>query len=268
VWTTAAPGARNASVDGNALKYAESTLLDFDVRIDCTAGSGECAADGDVIETVLRLSASSSSGRVSTQVTIKTTVVALVSCDNTEVRITQDERTIDGGVVPSGSALHVHVAAKDVDGLNVTTSPAELDLQWGGIPAELRWQRDDEHGSNEYVAVLPTDLDSATARRTLVIALLGGWSQSGGETSRCQLLELTVDLQEAPHSKLQYYVLGGSLVACAVVVGSRMRMMTAAKRCEKRHRVVSKEVGGGHKPLTSLGVVLRVARVQRDRLQV
>jgi hypothetical protein len=90
------------------------------------------------------------------------------------------------------------------------------------MAVEFRWQRDDEHGSNEYVAVLPTDLGSepASARRTLVIALVRGWNHSGGETGRCPLLERTVDLQEAPHSKLQYYVLGGSLVACAVVVGS------------------------------------------------
>jgi hypothetical protein len=144
-------------------------------------------------------------------VTVKTTVVALVSCENTQVRITQDGRALDGGVVLAGSALHVHVAAKDVDGLNVTTSRAELDLRWRGMAVEFRWLRDGAHGSNEYVAVLPTDLDSASGRSMLIIILIGGWSKSGralGTRGQCVLLEHTVNI-EADEKAPTQYIIGG-----------------------------------------------------------
>jgi hypothetical protein len=219
VWTKDPPGSRNVSLDGNALTYDSSTLLDFDVRMNCTVGGGECAADGDVIETVLELSSAFGGSRMSTKVTIKTAVVALVSCDNTKVRIVQDGRELNGDVVPSGSALSVHLAARDVDGLNVTASRAQLELTWGEMAVEFQRQRDGEHGSNEYIAFLPTNRQSTVSGLALVVTLLGGWSQSGGENGHCRLLERTIDLRDAPHSKLQYYVLGGSLVASALIVG-------------------------------------------------
>jgi hypothetical protein len=159
-----------------------------------------------------------------TQVTIQTTVVALVSCDNTKAWITQDGRHLDGAVALSAGAVHVHVAARDVDDLNVTATRAELDLRWGMLALEFRWQRDEVHGSNEYVASLPLDLESSSEslmerRKVITVTLRGGWSQSGGENGSCLLLQRPMELQEAPPS-IQYYVLGGSLVTCAVVVGS------------------------------------------------
>ena len=56
----------------------------------------------------------------------------------------------------------------------------------------------------------------------------------------------------------------------AVVLGSRMRMMTAAKRCarERGERQRSPRRVGAWPPVARLWVVLRVARVQRDGLQV
>jgi hypothetical protein len=228
VWTTSAPGARNTSLDGNALKYAESTLLDFDVRMNCTVGSGECAADGDVIETVLVLSSAVGGSHGSTQVTIKTTVVALVSCDNTQVRITQDGRALDGDVVPAGSALRVHLAAKDADGLNVTISRAELDLQWGGKAVELRWQRDDTHGSNEYVAILPTDLHSTGGGHTLVVTLFGGWSSN---VTTCVLLSRAIEVTRA--ANVETIIIGAVAGALLLILGAAAIYLA----CKHRHRV-------------------------------
>jgi hypothetical protein len=231
VWTTSAPGARNASVDGNALRFAESTLLDFDVRMNCTVGSGdtgECAADGDVIETVLTLSSASGGDRVSTQVTIKTTVVALVSCENTQVRITQDGYALDGDLVPAGSALHVHLAAKDADGLNVTISRAELDLQWDGMAVEFHWQRDDERGSNEYVAILPTDLHSTGGGHTLVVTLFGGWSSN---VTTCVLLSRAIEVTRA--ANVEAIIMGAVAGALLVILGAAAIYLAR----KHRHRV-------------------------------
>jgi hypothetical protein len=77
------------------------------------------------------------------------------------------------------------------------------------------------HASNEYTALLRADLKSASHERILIVTLRGGWSQSGGENGSCQLLQRTIHLPAAPpDSKLQYYVLAGSLLACAIIIGS------------------------------------------------
>jgi hypothetical protein len=149
VWTKDNPRARNTSLNGNALKYEETTSLAFDRHMNCTSRSGECAADGDVIETVLALSSPLSSIQFWTKVIMKTTVVALVSCDNTKVRVTQDGRALDGDVAPSASVLHVHVAAKDADDLNVTATRADLNLQWGNLSVEFQRFRARRHARLE-----------------------------------------------------------------------------------------------------------------------
>jgi hypothetical protein len=81
----------------------------------------------------------------------------------------QDGRELNrDGIVPSGSALHVHLAARDVDGLNVTASRAQLKLDWGTMAVEFQRQRDGERGTNEYVAILPTDLHSTVGGHALI----------------------------------------------------------------------------------------------------
>jgi hypothetical protein len=128
----------------------------------------------------------------------------------------QDGRALDRDVAPSASALYVHVTAKDADDLNVTATRADLNLQWGNLSVEFQRHM---HGSNEYTALLHADLKSAH-ERILIVTLRGGWSRSGGENGSCLLLRQTIHLPAAPDSNLQYYVLAGSLVACAIIIGS------------------------------------------------
>lgn len=54
----------------------------------------------------------------------------------------------------------------------------------------------------------------------------------------------------------------------AVVFGSRIRIITAAKRCRRGERVSVQKVGERSGTRTYLGVVLCVTRVQGDRLEV
>jgi hypothetical protein len=175
-----------ADLDGSRLKYTDTLRHEFVVRLACDGEDQSCAADGDVLETIISMK-SQRDTRVGSRVTILTTVQSLISCEKSGAQIWQAGMLVHGNRVSAERSVTIRVQAVDVDGLNISRTRAEIEFRCGNetLPSQP-WRP----GSNEYVAEVPTDLLLRLGDFDLVALALNGWSQTSREEAPCDLLRV------------------------------------------------------------------------------
>ena len=148
-WTQLPPATWLANLDGNRLKFEDTSPREFAVRLSCDHTEQSCAADGDVIATILQLVAVDSvPGNLHSEVRVLTHVQSLLSCVHSRVAV-----ELKPGVVPISTPFRLRLFAKDVDDLPVSFTRAEIDLVFDGRSIPMHWSR----GSNEYIADVPAE---------------------------------------------------------------------------------------------------------------
>jgi hypothetical protein len=194
-------------LDGNQLKFADVSRHDFTVRLACDRGQQSCAADGDVITTIVQLVAvDSAPNRLHSEVRVVTQVQPLLSCWHTPASIKPDSQSVS-----ISTAFRVQVLVYDVDNLPVNFTMAEVHLAFGGRNLPMQWSR----GSNEYVADVSAELTGQPGVYDLVVSASKAWNETGSATS-CELLRRTITINEGLSNM---WILVGAGTATVVVLG-------------------------------------------------
>jgi hypothetical protein len=179
------------------------------VRLACDFGEENCAADGDVITTVVQLvSVGSVSRSLNSEVRVVTKVQSFLSCRHTRAAVHIEPNAES---VPIAALIRVHLFAKDVDDLPISFTRAEISLIFGAQIIPMQWSR----GSNEYFAAVPAELTAQPGRYDLVVRASNAWNETGPVAS-CELLRRTVIVQEGLNTQ---WILAGAAAAAVVVIG-------------------------------------------------
>ena len=145
-----------ADLDGGRLKYSDTSRHEFSVRLECERAEPSCAADGDVITTIVQLVAiGSPSSHMHTEVRVVTHVQSLLSCLHTQAHVRVEP---DSESMPLSAPIRVRLFAKDVDDMPINFTRAEIHLAFGGRSVPMSWVN---RGSNEYTADVPTETHCA-----------------------------------------------------------------------------------------------------------
>jgi hypothetical protein len=195
----------HADLDGNQLKFADTSRHEFTVRLACDPSEPSCAADGDVITTIVELVAvDSAPNRLHSEVRVVTQVQPLLSCGHTLASIEPDSQSVS-----LSTAFRVQVLVHDVDNLPVVFTRAEVHLAFGGRNLPMQWSR----GSNEYVADVPAELTRQPGVYVLVVNASNAWNETG---SSCELLRRTIMVNEGLSNT---WILVGAGTTSVLVVG-------------------------------------------------
>jgi hypothetical protein len=200
----------HADLDGNQLKFADVSRHEFTVRLACDPSEPSCAADGDVITTIVQLVAvDSAPNRLHSEVRVVTQVQPLLSCGHTLASIEPDSQSVS-----LSTAFRAQVLVHDVDNLPVVFTRAEVHLAFGGRNLPMQWSR----GSNEYVADVPAELTGQPGVYVLVVNASNAWKETGsaGSATSCELLRRTITVNEGLSTK---WVVAGAGTAAVVITG-------------------------------------------------
>jgi hypothetical protein len=216
-WTPQRPPPKatwRAELDGNKSKYADTKRHDFTVRLKCASGEQSCAADGDVITTVVQLRSPQNS-RLQSEVRFQTKIEALASCERSKAALMQsDGRSRNASVVPAHSSLRtdaalvfVELLVFDVDGIPIQVSRPESEAQWSssktstsiGPPTK---PLEDGGTGNRFVASVEPSLRNTRGSYTLRVGLLDAWNETLGARGKCVLLEQTVSIEASVEASL------------------------------------------------------------------
>jgi hypothetical protein len=197
----------HANLDGARFKFADASRHEFMVRLACDRGEKSCAADGDIITTLVQLVAvDSSPNRLHSEVRVVTQVQPLLSCWHTPARIKPDSQSVS-----ISTPFHVQVFVHDIDNLPVNFTRAEVHLTFGGH--NLALQRSPR--SNEYVANVPAELTGQPGVYDVVVSASNAWNETGSPTS-CELLRRTITVKEGLSTNS---ILAGAGTAAVVITG-------------------------------------------------
>jgi hypothetical protein len=222
-WKQRPPDATwRAKLDGNKYVYADTKRHDFTVRLQCESGEVSCAADGDVITTVVALRSPQNS-RLQSEVRFQTTVEALASCERSKAVLMQsDGPSKNASVVPAHSSLRtdaalvfVELLVFDVDGLPIRVSRPLSDAAWNssrgstsiGPPTK---PLEDGGGNNRFIAIVDQSLRNTRGSHTLRVGLTDAWNEALGTRGQCVLLEQTVNIEADGKAPTQY-IIGGAV---------------------------------------------------------
>jgi hypothetical protein len=198
-----------AELDGGRLKYEDTSRHEFSVRLACDSAEPSCAADGDVITTIVQLVAiGSRSSHMHSEVRVVTKVQSLLSCRHTQATVHIEPNAES---VPIATLIRVHLFAKDVDDLPISFTRAEISLGFGDHTIPMQWTR----GSNQYVADVPAELAAQPGRYDLVVRANDAWDETGPAPS-CELLHRTIIVREGLSTT---WILVGAAAAAVVVIG-------------------------------------------------
>jgi hypothetical protein len=210
VWAQLPPASMwRADLDRSRIEFSDSLRHEFTVRLACDHGEQNCAADGDVITTVVQLvSDGSLSNSLNSEVRVVTQVQSLLSCRHTRAtaRIEPDSES-----VPIATQFRVQLCVHDTDNLPVNFTRAEISLGFGGQFIPMQWSR----GSNEYVATVPAELTGQPAVYDLVVNASNVWDEAGLAPS-CELLRRRIIVKEGFSTA---WILVGAAIAAVVVIG-------------------------------------------------
>jgi hypothetical protein len=215
-WTQLPPAPMwRAELDGARLMFGDTTRHEFTVRLACDRGEHSCAADGDVITTVVQL-ASPQDSRLRSEVTVRTRVEALVSCNNTVAIITSAGLELESESFKAESPIEVRLSARDIDNLEVRFTRAVIELLWAAaLDDETRTKPERvlfnaEPGTSEYTATLTAASTREPGRYSLSVRVV---HPNGGS---CELLRRSIT---ATADKTQL-IIGLVLSALVVVIGA------------------------------------------------
>jgi hypothetical protein len=200
--------------------YVDTKRHDFAVRLQCESGEVICAADGDVITTVVALRSPQNS-RLQSEVRFQTTVEALASCERSKAVLMQSDGPSKNASRVSASlradAAHVFVELLvfDADGLPIRVSRPLSDAVWNssrgstsiGPPTK---PLEDGGGNNRFVASIEPSLRNTRGSHTLRIGLTDAWNEALGTRGQCVLLEQTVNIEADGKAPTQY-IIGGAV---------------------------------------------------------
>jgi hypothetical protein len=198
-----------ADLDGDRLKFADASRHEFTVRLACDFGEQNCAADGDVITTVVQLATVGSlSSSLNSEVRVVTNVQSLLSCRHTRAAVHIEPNAESA---PIAALIRVHLFARDVDDLPIPFTRAEISIGFGGRNIPVQWSR----GSNKYVADVPAELTAQPGPYDLVVRASNAWDEAGPASS-CELLRRTTIVREGLSTT---WILVAAAAATVVVLG-------------------------------------------------
>jgi hypothetical protein len=200
-----------ADLDGSKLKFADSLRHEFTVRLACDVGEQSCAADGDVITTVVQL-ASATESHLRSEVRFITQVQSLLSCLHTRARTRIEP---DSESVPVSTPMRVYLLVNDVDDLPMNFTRAEVSLSFSGRNVPVQWSR----GSNLYVADVLAEVTMQPGVYDLVVSASNAWNETGSATS-CELLRRTITVKEGLSTNSILGGAGGAAVGSSVGLSS------------------------------------------------
>jgi hypothetical protein len=248
-WTQLPPAPTwQAALDGSQLKFAAASRHEFTVRLACDRDEESCAADGDIITTVVQL-ASPQYGRVKAQeVTVQTHVVGLASCNRSVAVLMQSGGSagsavpvVDSPLLTSAAFVFVDLRVVDADGIPINVSLPSSVVLWGSgagranqlVPTK---PAEGDGKSNRFTAAIEAGLRSAPGTYRLQVALSNAWNETLGAVGECVLLDQIVVVEE-PQGLNTVWLSVGSPSACAVVVGA-VAFWAKRKSAELRHVLV------------------------------
>jgi hypothetical protein len=211
-WKRRPPAATwHADLDGGRFKFADTLRHEFRLRIACDRAEQSCAADGDIITTVVELR-SPQNDRLTSRATFRTMVNALASCDNSKTWVVYGS---DGVLksTSSSTAIYVHLKAYDVDMLPISYNRAPVEFRLDALLLPQQWNL----GSNEYV----TEVSAAGApgEHVLRVVLRQGWDNATQMQRDCILLEQQIVLTDPMKDMgIQYAVVIGVVAGVVAFV--------------------------------------------------
>jgi hypothetical protein len=211
-WKRRPPAATwHADLDGGRFKFADTLRHEFRLRIACDRAEQSCAADGDIITTVVELR-SPQNDRLTSRATFRTMVNALASCDNSKTWVVYGS---DGVLksTSSSTAIYVHLKAYDVDMLPISYNRAPVEFRLDALLLPQQWNL----GSNEYV----TEVSAAGApgEHVLRVVLRQGWDNATQMQRDCILLEQQIVLTDPMKDiGIQYAVVIGVVAGVVAFV--------------------------------------------------
>jgi hypothetical protein len=201
-----------AGLNGALLKFADTSRHEFSVRLACDSAEPSCAADGDVITTIVQLVAiGSPSSPLHSEVHVVTQVQSLLSCEHTRAHIRVEP---DSESMPLSAPIRVRLFAKDVDGLPINFTRAEIHLDFRGLSVPMQWVN---RGSNEYTADVPTDPTAQPGLYALVVTASQAWNETAEQITRCELLRRNVRIVSVATTVDMQYIILGVLVGLAIL---------------------------------------------------
>jgi hypothetical protein len=239
-WKATPPAATwHADLDWRRLKFADTSRHEFNVRLACEGGEQSCAADGDVITTIVQL-ASSQDGRLGTMQTpplrsdvrVVAHVRSRLSCLHTRADL-RVEPNLER--VPIATPIRVQLFARDVDNLPMSFTRADVNLVFRGRNSDralphipMQWR----NGSSEYVVVVPSELTAEPGPYDLVVIASNVWNETRLADS-CELLRRTITVQEGLSTN---WILVGAGSTAVVVVGGLV--LVVRKRHAHLHAIM------------------------------
>jgi hypothetical protein len=182
------------------------------VRLACKSDQKSCAADGDLITTVVRL-VSQQHSNLRSEVSIQTRVEALVSCENTVAWVTSSGRALEEGDLLAESPLEVRLRAVDVDGLDIKFTRAEIFLHLTDANQQKsKFPFNTEIGSSGYTAEVAGAATKEPGRYTLVVRYT-----AKGHMESCEILHRSITVTADTTQLILALVLIGVLLGvCAL----------------------------------------------------
>jgi hypothetical protein len=212
-----------ADLDGSQLKFADTSRHEFTMRLACDDSELSCAADGDVITTVVQL-ASAQDSRLQSLVTVQTRVEALVSCANTAFLLTSAGLELEGDSIAAGSPVEVLLHARDIDDLEVWYTRAAIELLWEDENVAekergLKVPFNTEVGTSEYTAMISAASTKEPGRYALSVRVATGAGARTGNGGSCEILRRSITVTADKTQLMIALVLIGVVLATIVLGG-------------------------------------------------
>jgi hypothetical protein len=224
------PATWTADLDGDRLKLEAVSRHEFTVRLACDRGEPSCAADGDVIETIVQLAATGSlSSNLHSEVRVMTQVQSLLSCLHTRARIEPDWESM-----PLSTPIRVRLFAQDVDDLPINFTRAEIHLAFRDRTLPMQWRG---RGSNEYVADVPAELIAQSGLFDLVVTASDAWNETAGQITSCELLRFNVRIVSGVD--IPYIILGVLAGLAILALGALLAYQIRSHQDETKRFVES-----------------------------
>ena len=226
------PATWTADLDGDRLKLEAVSRHEFTVRLACDRGEPSCAADGDVIETIVQLAATGSlSSNLHSEVRVMTQVQSLLSCLHTRARIEPDLESMPLRV---STPIRVRLFAQDVDDLPINFTRAEIHLALFDRTLPMQWRG---RGSNEYVADVPAELTAQPGLYDLVVTASDAWNETAGQITSCELLRFNVRIVSGVD--ILYIILGVLTGLAILALGALLAYQIRSHQNETKRFVES-----------------------------
>ena len=221
-----------ADLDGGRFKYADTSRHEFSVRLACDRAEPSCAADGDVITTIVQLVAIGSlSSHMHSEVRVVTHVQSRLSCLHTRshMRVEPDSESM-----PLSAPISVRLFAKDVDDMPINFTRAEIHLAFRDRTLPMQWRG---RGSNEYVADVPAELIAQSGLFDLVVTASDAWNETAGQITSCELLRFNVRIVSGVD--IPYIILGVLAGLAILALGALLAYQIRSHKDEAKQFVES-----------------------------